>query len=367
MIWRIWKRSAVIVHLAAVSPAAMAAQSMPYVSGTVVDASGAAVFGAEVSVGIASARTDESGHFNLVPQQGVSVVRVRRLGFEPLTAQVPAAMGEDGIRLVLEPLTALLAPVVVRSERPRYSGRLTGYYQRLERRNSGTFISRDQIDRENPRALSQLLTHVPGVNATRMGAGGGGVRMRGRACWPLVWLDGLPMGSGEVDLDAIPPHTIHGIELYLGATTAPLRYIGPRSQSSCGTILLWSRGPDTDPVRWPARPRFDLEQMVASLAIFTRDSVDEPATPMSPEQLRIQYPPEMYASGEGGSVVAEFVVDEMGKVEPGSFGIVSSTDVRLSEAVRVTVASAAFWPAVKRGRAVRQLVQQPFAFPARAS
>lgn len=218
MIWRIWKRSAVIVHLAAVSPAAMAAQSMPYVSGTVVDASGAAVFGAEVSVGIASARTDESGHFNLVPQQGVSVVRVRRLGFEPLTAQVPAAMGEDGIRLVLEPLTALLAPVVVRSERPRYSGRLTGYYQRLERRNSGTFISRDQIDRENPRALSQLLTHVPGVNATRMGAGGGGVRMRGRACWPLVWLDGLPMGSGEVDLDAIPPHTIHGIELYLGAT-----------------------------------------------------------------------------------------------------------------------------------------------------
>ena len=46
--------------------------------------------------------------------------------------------------------------------------------------------------------------------------------MRGRTCWPLVWIDGTPMPAGEVDLDAFSPSTIQGIELYLGSTTAPI-------------------------------------------------------------------------------------------------------------------------------------------------
>jgi TonB family protein len=269
------------------------------------------------------------------------------------------------VYIQLRPLPTVLEQVVVKASKVNYTGRLAGYYQRLEGRNGGYFISRDQIDRENPRLLSQLLTHVPGVNAIRMRSGGGGVRMRGRNCWPLVWLDGLPMGAAEVDLDAFPPNTIHGIELYLGSTTAPMRYIATRDMSSCGTILLWSRGPDTDPPVSPRAPKFDLQRMVASLSVYTADQVDQPASQDPAHRITVEYPPASFAAGIGGSVIAEFVVDAGGKVEQGTFGIVSSTDPMLSEAVRRAVEPAIFRPAVLHGAAVRQVVTQPFSFPAR--
>src|SRR5205823_14207004 len=146
-----------------------------------------------------------------------------------------------------------------------YTGRLAGYYQRLEKRSGGYFITRDQIDRENPRTLSQLLLHVPGITPYKGRAGSQGIRMRGRLCWPLVWIDGTPMPAGEVDLDAFAPQTIHGIELYLGSTTAPIRYMYNRDLPSCGTILIWSRGPDSDAITSTPTPRGRLEALVTQL------------------------------------------------------------------------------------------------------
>jgi hypothetical protein len=87
------------------------------------------------------------------------------------------------------------------------------------------------------RGRSMLVRAIEDMSGGR--AGQQGIRMRGRRCWPLVWLDGTPMPSGDVDLDGIPPNTIHGIELYLGSTTAPARYNINRDNNSCGTILLW--------------------------------------------------------------------------------------------------------------------------------
>ena len=348
--------------------ASAAAQGPDVVTGTVRDGAGVAISGAEIRAETGeSVRTNELGMYRLVIPRLPAILLVRRLGFTSTT--VPAAANAEGgpavIDLVLKALPDVLTPVVVRADRIKYTGRLAGYYERLERRTGGAFISRAQIDRENPRVMSQLLAGVPGINAVRMRGGGGGVRFRGRTCWPLVWLDGLPMGAGEVDLDAFPPHTIHGIEIYLGATTAPLRYTAPRSMSSCGTILLWSRGPDTDPVtrRRPSTP--DLERLIANLAVYTADQVDQPATLNANRKVDVVYPPALFAAGTGGSVVAEFVVDSEGKVEPATIGIVSSTDSELSAAVRAAVERATFRPALLKGKPVRQIVQQPFSFPPR--
>jgi len=49
-------------------------------------------------------------------------------------------------------------------------------------------------------------------------------------------------------------------------------------------------------------------------------------------------------------------------VEDGTVGIVSSTAPLFTEAVRVALESASYMPALKSGRPVRQLVQQPFSF-----
>jgi TonB family protein len=198
-----------------------------------------------------------------------------------------------------------------------------------------------------------------------MRGGGGGVRMRGRNCWPMVWLDGLPMGTGEVDLDAFPPSSIQGIELYLGSTSAPARYGGMRDQASCGTILLWSRGPDTDPVTSPVKPVWDLEKMIASLSVYTAEQVDKGAQLDPAHSGPVTYPPPLFSAHVTGTVIAEFVVDTTGRVEDGTFGIVSSPNPLFSEAVRQAVVNVMYTPALRHGLPVRQVVQQPFDFTVR--
>jgi hypothetical protein len=246
-----------------------------------------------------------------------------------------------------------------------YSGRLAGYYERLEKRSAGSFITREEIDKANTSSLGQLLASVPGVSASGARHGQAGitrVRMRGRNCWPLVWIDGTPMPAGEVDLDSFVPSSIQGIELYLGSTTAPMRYIYNRDVSSCGTILIWSRGPDTDPIRGAPTPSVDLEDLLAHLAVYSAEQVDRRAHLDSTAGLQLTFPPPLYAARVPGLVIAEFVVDSAGRIENGTLGIVSSTAPLFTYAVRVALEGASYVPAVKDGRRVRQLVQQRFQF-----
>lgn len=341
-------------------------QNPGMVTGTITDTAGVPIYGAEVTVDSAQVRafTDEKGSFTLGGiSRGLRLLTARRLGFAPSSIQVEI-LGEGAatVALRLKPLAAALPPVVIHPSGVRYSGRLAGYYERLERGSSGVFVTRDQIDKENPSTLGQLLQHVPGIRATRGRGGITSVRMRGRACWPLVWIDGTPMPAGEVDLDAFAPSTIQGIELYLGSTTAPLRYMGNRDVSSCGTILIWSRGPDTDPIYRPPTPSVDIATLVQQLAVFNADQVDRRARLDSSQVPQLAFPPSLYAEGVHGLVIAEFVVDTAGKVEDGTIGIVSSTAPAFTEAVRVALESVSYTPALKAGRPVRQLVQQPFEF-----
>lgn len=185
--------------------------------------------------------------------------------------------------------------------------------------------------------------------------------MRGRSCRPLVWMDGVPMPAGEVDLDAFPVNSLHGIEVYPGSTSAPQDYTMGTGLSECGTILLWSRGPDTDPMVRSRRAQ-DLGQLIASLKAFSADQVDKPATLVGEESLDLIYPPELLADGQAGSVLAEFVVDETGAIERETVAIVSSNHPLFSAAVNLALKSASYVPATKAGKPVRQVVQQPFSF-----
>jgi TonB family protein len=346
--------------------AAAHAKAQGTISGTVTDSAGVPLLGVEIAVDGtgAHAYTDQQGVFRLRDvQYGFRSLSARRLGFAPAQVSVEVVQsGEAAVQLRMKPLASVLPPVVIRPGRMSYTGRLAGYYERLEKRSNGYFITRDQIDRENPRMLNQLLQHVPGVTAVRLRGGITGIRLRGRNCWPLVWIDGTPMPSGEVDLDSFSPNTIHGIELYLGSTTAPARYSYTRDVSSCGTILIWSRGPDTDPINFAPTPSVDLEALVAHLSVFNADQVDRRARLDTTRLLKLSFPPPLFAAGIHGLVIAEFVVDTAGRVEDGTVGIVSSTAPLFTDAVRVALESASYIPAIKNGRPVRQLVQQPFEF-----
>lgn len=77
---------------------------------------------------------------------------------------------------------------------------------------------------------------------------------------------------------------------------------------------------------------------------------------------KLRYPDELRAANIEGVVLAQFVVDQDGSVEPGTFKALRSTNALFTEAVKADLASMKFYPAEVKGVRVKQLVQQPFTF-----
>lgn len=342
------------------------AQSVTHLSGRITDsATGALIIGAEVRIVGTSvlAYSDERGEFTLVSSLArPEWLEVRRLGYRPTRYAVGNSSG--AIEMRLSSVGQELAPIRVRAMRTRYEGRLAGYYSRLERHTQGQFITREDLERGHPAQLTDVLQRQPGITLTRGRPGAQGVRMRGRDCRPLIWLDGTAMTAGDVDLDSFSPGSLEGVELYLGSSV-PGAFQAARGQSECGTILLWTRESDLERQR---RLRYvtpgELESLVATQDVFTADEVDTRAELVPDQGWKVEYPPLLRASRSPGRVVAEFVVDTLGRVEDAHVGIVASSDPLFSAAVRESAATARFSPAMRGGRRVRQLVRQPFEFTA---
>jgi TonB family protein len=89
--------------------------------------------------------------------------------------------------------------------------------------------------------------------------------------------------------------------------------------------------------------------------------VERPAT-MAPGSKAPMYPASLRAARVEGAVLAQFVVDTDGKVDMTTFKVLKTADPLFAEAVRTSLAEMQFNPALVGGRAVKQLVQQPFQF-----
>jgi TonB family protein len=74
------------------------------------------------------------------------------------------------------------------------------------------------------------------------------------------------------------------------------------------------------------------------------------------------YPRDLLAIGAEGLVRAIYVVDTTGMVDTNSIEVVSSDDPRFTESVRTALAQMRFRPARRKGKTVRQSVQQQFRF-----
>lgn len=347
--------------LAAGGAAAQASGNV--LSGIVRDSVGTPIAGAEVRIAGSgyTARTDERGEFRLPGlAAGQHAIHVRRLGFRPETTTV--AIGTEvpaSLALRLRPLAAQLPAVVVRRGRKRHTGRLAGFFERLESGTSGQFLTRDVIDLGNTRSLTNLLQRIPGVEVMR----GGRVRLRGRRCPPLVWLDGTEMPAGEVNMDTFAPQSLEGVEVYLSSIGTPARYQGTRENGTCGTIILWSRDRVTEERRHPrVAIAAELERLLAAGAVRTAGDVDRQAQPPDAQALGVVYPPELLAAGVPGVVVAEAIIDTAGRLEPTTFGVLASPHALFTAAVQEAMERATFTVAERDGRPVRQLVQLRFVF-----
>jgi protein TonB len=93
---------------------------------------------------------------------------------------------------------------------------------------------------------------------------------------------------------------------------------------------------------------------------YLASQVEEPVQPISGTQ--VEYPESLRSSGVEGEVQAQFVVNESGRVEPGTFKVMSSANPAFTSAVRAALSGMRFRAARIGDTKVSQLVQQMFKF-----
>ncbi len=347
----------------------LAAQTTPAASTvrvTVRTGSGVALGGAQVRQGPSlAAESDLSGVAALsgVPS-GSTWVRVRRIGYRPDSLFVQVSPGATvDTAITLERIAIDLTPIAVIGRRD-VQGPMAGFYRRQES-GQGRFITYSDIQRRNPHNLTDLLRTVPGFNVQARGFSNR-VRVRGAFCNPLVWLDGQGLFAGDVDLDSFDPRTFEGIELYSGGSTVPIEFQGnQRMSSSCGTIVLWSRRGE---VRGPRvrsggpTAASQIAKLIEDAKVFAAADVDQVARMDSATIIRPIYPDSLYEAQVPGRVLAEFVVGTDGTVDAETFNVVTTTHREFVEPVRRALRQQRFAPALRGGRAVQQVVHQPFTF-----
>ncbi|MDQ3516714.1 MAG: carboxypeptidase regulatory-like domain-containing protein [Gemmatimonadota bacterium] len=354
-----------LLGTALLQSAADAQQRPGAVRGVVLDSLGGAVSFAQVGMEGVNSQvvTDAEGAFRFaaVPAGEVRFL-VRRLGYRPgsFAVQVQPA-SEASVEFRLAALAGLLPTVEVRRRVEVSDARLAGYNARREKR-VGHFITRDYLDRHDSPRFADVLRQVAGVRVRPMRGGGTTVSMRGN-CAPLVFLDGFPAAAGTLDLNIIDLASVEGIEVYSGIATIPAEFASVRGGERCGVIVVWSR---------PARPRTrrlsrgkaeHLEREVASSSVYTASQVDQ-AVILAPGTAEPIYPDTLWRANVSGRVVAEFIVDQRGSIEPATFRVVSTTHRYFSASVTAALEGAVFRAASLAGRKVRQFVQVPFIFEA---
>ena len=198
---------------------------------------------------LTSVRTDSAGRAFVanVPSGRVDV-RTRRIGFRAGDVAVDIEPGRNTIPLVLDKsATPSLDTVRIRGDR-RVSSRLDEFETRRLRGEATASISRDEIVKRNPVYLSQVLRGVPGVQVrdslgrAKLASSRGMIpkNLKMELCWMRIMVDGV-MLPAESDIDNIPPVDVHGIEVFAGAASIPLKYASLGMDNWCGLVAIWTR------------------------------------------------------------------------------------------------------------------------------
>jgi TonB family protein len=125
--------------------------------------------------------------------------------------------------------------------------------------------------------------------------------------------------------------------------------------------LAGPAAPEPTPVARAAVVPSTAPTAIPSDAPYFDFQVEKPAV-IKPGTYGPAYPPALRASGKEGTVLTQFVVTASGAIDVNTFKVLKSDDPAFTEAVRAALPSMPYLPALVGGRAVKQLVQVPFAF-----
>jgi hypothetical protein len=196
-----------------------------------------------------AATTDSTGAFRVVVPAGPTVLTVNAPGFAPAT--VSATLRDDERVILLVDLSPVTAPVETRSAQagvPRAAIDWTRGFDERRRRGRGTFFTREQLDRVNAQAISDILRVVPGVQVFPSNSGHRFVSSRareltplGRACDLLFYVDGRPftVEDGNIEME-VRPNEIDAMEVYVAGSDTPPMFSASRAR--CGVVAIWRSG-----------------------------------------------------------------------------------------------------------------------------
>jgi hypothetical protein len=217
---------------------------------------GEPIAGVQVSI-LGQPRTGLSDASGVVRIAGIApgphAVSIERIGYasERLVVDFTAGESTEG-EVELNPQAVNLAAVSVAAE-GSLALRSSGFFER-RKLGVGTFVTRDQVDaraRVTTR-MSSLLERLPGLRVLRRGASEsyvashrGSSASNSRCILAQVYLDGMRIGGGAVDVDALTSlHNVEAVEWYPGVAGLPTEFnisgFGLNG-APCGTLLIWTR------------------------------------------------------------------------------------------------------------------------------
>ncbi len=204
----------------------------------------APIVGARVSIAgtTISALTGADGRVSLagIPS-GSQTVQVQLFGYAPAFRLVSLEPGQAAtLSFAMRPTAFALPEIRVRAQR-RPSYLQHAGFERRKLLGTGAFVTRAQIQKQDPRMLSDELRRVPGMNLAPTAFGDSRasmVRTSGSTrCRIQYFVDGQQ--TVGFNIDDVPPRDVEGLEIYKGASGIPAEY--NRGTAMCGVILIWTR------------------------------------------------------------------------------------------------------------------------------
>jgi hypothetical protein len=243
----------------------MDAQRTAGFAGTVIrDSTREPISGAEVRVPSLSlsAFTDDRGEFRLSGiAPGLRDVVVRHVGYGPLRVKAEFVADETITREIILARLATLDTVKVAASA------IIPSFEENRKIGLGHFITRAELEKQEVRRLSEILSSVQGVRIRQgiaarawlySARGPKSLDTRGKwidqadaasgalqgLCYAQVYLNESLVYRGEpgeplFDLNTISPAQIEAIEYYAGPARLPMRY--SRSGSECGVLVIHIR------------------------------------------------------------------------------------------------------------------------------
>ena len=214
---------------------------------------GRGVSDAEVTVRVQSvtrtARSDSTGvaYFVDLPA-GVAEIGIRRVGSAAKSIRTPVEPGRNEVSVQLAGSAVVLDAVRVIGDRPVIA-RHAEVDERIMRGEPNAVVTRRDIEKRGPIALSQMLRGMAGLRLADSLGSTVAISTRGMKlerdgqmypCVMRVMVDGIILSASN-SIDNVMPNDVYAVEVYYGAARVPLQFAGIRTDAWCGLVAIWSR------------------------------------------------------------------------------------------------------------------------------